>query len=63
MPIHDENRNFYLQDDAGTTALMVASYRGDTDILQLLIASKANLNLQTSIGWTALMYATLLGNG
>ena len=63
MPIRDENKNYYLQDDAGTTALMVASYRGDTDILQLLIASKANLNLQTSTGWTALMYATLLGNG
>ena len=63
MPIPDENRNFYLQDDASTTALMVASYHGDTDILQLLIESKANLNLQTSTGWTALMYATLLGNG
>ena len=63
MPIRDENRNYYLQDDVGTTALMVASYRGDIDILQLLIASKANLNLQTSTGWTALMYATLLGNG
>ena len=63
MPIHDENRYFYLQEDAGTTALMVASYCGDTYILQLLIASKANLNLQTSTGWTALMYATLLGNG
>ena len=63
MPICDENKNYYLQDDAGTTALMVASYRGDTDILKLLIASKANLNRQTSTGWTALMYATLLGNG
>ena len=63
MPIRDENRNYYLQDDAGTTALMVASYHGDIDILQLLIESKADLNLQTSTGWTALMYATLLGNG
>ena len=58
----DENNNLTFQQDAGTTALMIACCHGNTGILQLLIKSNANLNLQTNSGWTGLMYTTILGD-
>ncbi len=45
------------QDSMGTTALMYASARGETDICRKLIARKCNLNIQNNVGYTAFIYA------
>ena len=58
----DKNNNLTFQQNAGTTALMIACCHGNTDILQLLIKHNANLNLQTNSRWTGLMYTTILGD-
>jgi len=45
------------QDSMGTTALMYASARGETEICRKLIARKCNLDIQNSVGYTAFIYA------
>ena len=57
----DLSNNFNFTCEKGTTALVIACCHGDTGIVQLLLESNANPNLQTYSGWTSLMYATLLG--
>ena len=51
-----------LETDAGTTALMVACCNNDTQMVQLLLDSRADPNLKSNTGWTALIYSALFGN-
>ena len=47
----------------GTSALILASYyKGDTEIIRLLLAAKANVNAEGPDGMTPLMDALLLPN-
>jgi len=46
----------------GVTALMLASSRGCTGAMRLLLSCKANPNLADSDGWTALTYASRCGS-
>ena len=48
-------------DDKHTTALIVASYRGHTEIVKLLLASHANPDIQGFDGVTALICAAYCG--
>ena len=41
---------------------MRAAFNGHSDILGMLIAAGADVNVQSKSGWTALMYATARGN-
>lgn len=45
------------------TALIAAAHLGHVEIVKLLIAAKAPLNLVNNLGWTALMESIVLGNG
>jgi ankyrin repeat protein len=45
------------------TALIAAAHRGHVEIVRMLIAAKAPLDLVNRLGWTALMEAIVLGNG
>ena len=55
-----EKKKVYTKRDPGTTALMIACCNGNADIVQILIENNANRNLQTTSGWTALMYSCKL---
>ena len=50
------------QDEEGKTALILASDRGYTEIVKLLLEAGANVNLQDSHGNTALMWASSKGH-
>eukprot|EP00438_Fugacium_kawagutii_P033812 Skav216928 [mRNA] locus=scaffold1838:384495:396677:- [translate_table: standard] len=43
--------------DGGTTPLMMAAHKGDTEEVKGYIKNGANLNAQDEYGWTALRYA------
>jgi uncharacterized protein len=49
-------------DKDGSSALMIASEKGDLAIAQLLIQSGADVNAKNIDGYTALMYAAYKGN-
>jgi ankyrin repeat protein len=48
--------------DGGNTALMIASSRDHIDIVKMLIANGANINLQNNKGETALLQAIIHGH-
>jgi ankyrin repeat protein len=50
--------NLDMQDNAGHTALIIASYIGRTDIVERLISAGADLNMQDNAGNTALILAS-----
>jgi ankyrin repeat protein len=50
------------RDKDGSTALMVASERGDVQMAQLLIQNGADVNAKNIDGYTALMYIAYKGN-
>ena len=50
------------RDKDGSTALMVASERGDVQMAQLLIQNGADVNAKNIDGYTALMYVAYKGN-
>jgi hypothetical protein len=45
------------------TALIAAAHRGHVEVVRMLIAAKAPLDLVNSLGWSALLEAIVLGNG
>ena len=45
------------QDRDGNTGLVLASYNGRTDIVKILLAAGADINLRNKYGKTALYYA------
>ncbi|MDE7291965.1 MAG: ankyrin repeat domain-containing protein [Treponemataceae bacterium] len=49
--------NAKSKDDNGETALMIATNKGNKDMVDLLIKSGVNVNATDNIGSTALMYA------
>jgi hypothetical protein len=46
------------QSNVEGTALMCASWKGHTEIVELLIEAGADVNIQDKGGWTALEYAS-----
>src|SRR5688572_15992089 len=46
----------------GVTPVMTAAVYNQPEIIELLFSFKANLNLQTSSGWTAVLYASENGS-
>ena len=48
--------------DSDTTALIEASYRGYTEIVQILIDKGADVNAQGDYGYTALIAASAIGH-
>jgi serine/threonine-protein phosphatase 6 regulatory ankyrin repeat subunit B len=50
------------QDNSGETALILASWNGRTECVQLLIDSGADLNTQNNYGSTALLWASRRGH-
>ena len=49
--------------DSGLTALIDAAELGHTEIVKMLIAAGAEMEMKDNLGWTALMKAALYGNG
>ena len=49
------------KDDGGWTALMLASYNGEFEVVKYLVESGANINAKDNDGRTALMLASLNG--
>ena len=47
---------------SGSTPLIIHSATGNKEVVQELIAQKANINLQDNEGWSALMVASRNGN-
>jgi ankyrin repeat protein len=46
-----------IAEDTGSTPLQAASYKGSTEVVQLLLQNKARMDLQNEKGWTALHQA------
>ena len=53
-----EKADLNIQDNNGWTALMVASYNGYHQVVELLLKEKADPNIQHNNGGTALMAAS-----
>ena len=59
--IEIENADPNKRDQDGATCLMFAAMRGHVAVVELLLANKADVDLQDAIsGWTALMQATFV---
>ena len=56
--INDRSRGFW-----GFTPLLFAIYNGHMNVMKLLLAKGADVNMQTSCGWTALEVAFRLLSG
>ena len=52
----EDNGNIYFKHDAGSTALMIACCNNDTDMVKLLLENDADPNIQSNLGFTALIY-------
>ncbi|KAJ1720338.1 ATP-dependent RNA helicase [Coemansia erecta] len=50
-----------LRDNTEKTPLMLAAFRGRTQIASILLSASAPVNAQDKAGWTALMYAAFTG--
>src|SRR5689334_7763490 len=48
--------------DRGMTALMFASWKGNNDIVRLLVQAGADINAKSNSGATPLMYAAMSGD-
>ena len=46
----------------GYTPLMIASYKGNTDIVKLLLEYNASVDITNNYNYTALIYACIYGN-
>ena len=44
------------------TALMIASYHGHHQVVELLLRKGPDINIQNNNGWTSLMYASRYGH-
>ena len=47
-----------MQNDGGNTALILAASYDRTEIVELLLAYKADLNIKNNAGYTALSWAS-----
>ena len=47
-----------IQNEHGWTALMIASYHGNLDVVKVLVENGADVNIQSNTGLTALMIAS-----
>ena len=54
------NINSDIED--GRTALILASFNNNADMVKIMISAKADVNVQDKYGWTSLMYAYRNGN-
>lgn len=57
------NRADLITSPYGGTALIAAAHLGHAEVVRLLIAGGAPLDLVNDLGWTALMEAVILGDG
>ena len=57
----EDDGNIYFKHDAGSTSLMIACCNNDTDIVKLLLENSADPNIQSNLGFTALIYASCVG--
>ena len=46
----------------GYTPLMIASYKGNTDMVKLLLEYNASVDITNNYNYTALIYACIYGN-
>ena len=58
----DNNNNYILNYDSGSTPLIIACCTDQSSLVEFLLSNGANPNIQTEEKWTALMYASVLGN-
>ena len=58
----EEGADINIQDEYGSTILMIVSYYNRVEIVKLLIEKKAKLDIQDKYGKTALDYAKEKGN-
>ena len=58
----EHNADTNIQDDDDSTALMMASINGYSEVVRLLINEGAELDQQTSDGFTALIMASQFGH-
>ena len=50
------------KDNAGRTALYMASWKGHEQMAKILLDAGADVNAKDNIGWTALMWASSYGH-
>ena len=58
----DNNNNYILNYDSGSTPLIIACCTDQSSLAEFLLNNGANPNIKTEEKWTALMYASVLGN-
>ena len=58
----DNNNNYILNYDSGSTPLIIACCTDQSSLVEFLLNNGANPNVKTEEKWTALMYASVLGN-
>ena len=58
----DNNNNYVLNYDSGSTPLIIACCKDQSSLVEFLLNNGANPNVKTEEKWTALMYASVLGN-
>lgn len=51
-----------FKNEEGYTPLMIASYKGNTDIVKLLLEYNASVDITNNYNYTALIYACIYGN-
>lgn len=59
---YDANRTYFKKIDNGDTPLHKAVIEGKTDMVEQLLANKAEANATNIYGWTPLFYAAMSGN-
>ena len=48
----------FLRNNNGESSLLIASYRGQVDVVKMLLEKKAQADLQQNNGWSSLMLAS-----